>query len=112
VHFSKKQGPPVRFVSGDDPEAAAAVREVDLQAKFRMRATELAKAVKLALPKCSALRAHLRLDHDPQCVHVFAFGKQKIPCFSDNAVRKIKEALLTVDMNAIWQAHKQRQRTR
>jgi hypothetical protein len=112
VHFSKKQGPPVRFVSGDDPEAAAAVREVDLQAKFRMQATELSKVVGLTPPKCGALRAHLGIDDDPQCVHVFAFGKQKISCFSDNAVRKINEALPGVDMDAVWQAHRRKQARR
>ena len=34
VHFSKKQGAAVRYVGGDDPEGAAAVREVDLLRKF------------------------------------------------------------------------------
>ena len=34
VHFTKKQGVPVRFVAGDDPEEAGAVRELDLRKKF------------------------------------------------------------------------------
>jgi hypothetical protein len=31
VHFSKKEGAPVRYIGGDDPMEAAAVREVDSQ---------------------------------------------------------------------------------
>lgn len=51
VHFSKKEGAPVRFVTGDDPEGAAAVREVDLQKKFHMGASTLADKLKLSGPK-------------------------------------------------------------
>src|SRR6266699_3258204 len=47
VHFSKKEGAPVRYVGGDDPEAAAAVREVNLRKKYHLRASELAKALGL-----------------------------------------------------------------
>jgi hypothetical protein len=41
VHFSKKEGAPVRYIGGDDPTEAAAVREVDLRKKFHMRASDL-----------------------------------------------------------------------
>lgn len=67
VHFTKKEGAPVRFVSGDDPEAAAAVREVDLRKKFHMRASELAATLDLTEPKSRALRHHLAIDADPTC---------------------------------------------
>ncbi|MBE0532018.1 MAG: hypothetical protein IH626_14400 [Rhodospirillales bacterium] len=51
VRFSKKEGAPVRFVAGDDPQGAAAVREVDLQKKFHTGAAELAKALNLSGPR-------------------------------------------------------------
>jgi hypothetical protein len=38
--FSKTEGAPVRFVAADDPTEAAAVREIDLQRRFRYSATE------------------------------------------------------------------------
>jgi hypothetical protein len=44
VHFSRKEGAPVRYIGGDDPTEAAAVREVDLRKKFHMRASDLARA--------------------------------------------------------------------
>lgn len=102
VHFTKKQGAPVHYVGGDDPLAAAAVREIDLRKKFHMQAFPLANAVGLTTPKAKILRNHLGIDEDPTCSHVFEFGSQKIRCFSDNALRKMKEALPNVNMNKLW----------
>lgn len=106
VHFIKKQGAPVRFVSGDDPEEAGAIREIDLQKKFHITATDLAKKLGLTNPKTKALRNHLNLDSDKQCMHIFEFGKQKIPRFSDNALRMMKEFLKDNNIDEIWQAQK------
>jgi hypothetical protein len=111
VHFTKKEGAPVRFVSGDEPEAAAAVREVDLQRKFHLRASELAAALKLTGPKSCALRDHLGIDNDQNCCHVFKFGSTKIPCYSDNAMRRMTKALETLDIKEIWQVNKLKKRS-
>jgi len=102
VHFTKKQGAPVHYVGGDDPAAAAAVREVDLRKKFHLQRNELAAKVGLSPPKAKVLRAHLDIDQDPNCCHVFEFGAQKIPCFSDNAQRRMQEALANVDIAELW----------
>jgi len=104
VHFTKKQGAPVHYVGGDDPTAAAAVREVDLRKKFHLQATPLARKVGLSPPKAKVLRNHLKIDEDPTCSHLFEFGSSKFMCFSDNAVRKMQEALEQVDMAALWAA--------
>lgn len=104
VHFTKKQGAPVHYVGGDDPTAAAAVREVDLRKKFHLQATPLARKVGLSTPKAKVLRNHLKIDEDPTCSHLFEFGSSKFMCFSDNAVRKMQEALEQVDMTALWAA--------
>lgn len=102
VHFTKKQGAPVHYIGGDDPAAAAAVREVDLRRKFHLQAQPLAAKIGLSPPKSKALRQHLGIDDDPACSHVFEFGSQKIRCFSDNAVRQMQEALPNVDMQEVW----------
>jgi len=71
VRFTKKagEGAPVRFIPADDPTEAAAVREVDLQKRFHLSPTKLAKAIKLTPPKSHALRQRLGIDADPQCMH-------------------------------------------
>jgi hypothetical protein len=89
-------------VGGDDPAASAAVREIDLRKKFHMQRTELAAKIGLSAPKAKVLRAHLGVDDDASCCHVFEFGAQKIPCFSDNALRRMKEALPDLDMSELW----------
>ena len=104
VHFTKKEGAPVRFISGDDPTEAAAVREVDLQKKYHLSAKELAAKVKLTPPKAKAVRDHLQVDADPDCVHVFEFGTQRHPRSSDNAFAKMRECLRNESVDEIWAA--------
>ncbi|AAO53569.1 hypothetical protein ALQ37_03146 [Pseudomonas syringae pv. aptata] len=104
VHFTKKEGAPIRYIGGDDPAEAAAVRELDLQKKFYLGAADLAQKVGLTLPKASALRAHLGVDEDVACRDVFEFGSTRIPRFSDNAFRRMREALATVDIEDVWRA--------
>jgi hypothetical protein len=95
VHFTKKasEGVPVRLVAADDPTEAAAVREVDLQKRFHLTATQLAKKLNLTQPKSHALRKTLGIDVDPQCMHTFTFGKTKHPRFSDNAFTRMRSAV-------------------
>jgi hypothetical protein len=71
VHFSKREGAPVRYVSGDDPEAAGAIREVDLQKKYHLSPTALAERLGLSPNKCKALREMLRLDNDQSNMMIF-----------------------------------------
>lgn len=105
VHFTKKQGAPVRFVA-DDATPAAAIREVDLQRKFHRSATELAADLGLSVPQARALREHLGIDNDPNCSNEFVFGSQRIQRYSDNAYTRMRDAVRDLDMDAIWKAHK------
>lgn len=102
VRFVKKGGLPVRYVAADDPTAAAAVREVDLQRKYHASPAELASRLGLSGPRCVALRRHLGIDDDENCVHTFKFGSQVHRRYSDNALRQMKAALDHVDMDEIW----------
>ena len=97
VRFTKKteEGTPVRLIAADDPTEAAAVREVDLQKRFYLSATQLAKKLKLTPPKSYAARQQLGVDTDPQCMHTFMFGKSKHSMFSDNAFIRIRDAQAT-----------------
>jgi len=110
VHFTKRAGAPVQFVPADDPRAAAAVREVDLQRKYHMPPAKLADELSLTLPRSTALRRQLGLDDDEDCLHVFSFGSQQHRRYSDNALRRMREALKTVDMAEVWREHGPRRR--
>ena len=104
VRFVKKGGLPVTMVAGD-AEDAAAIRQVDLQKKYHRSSFDLADAVGLSRPRATALRAHLGIDQDPDCLHVFQFGSQRHPRFSDNAFVRMRDAAATLDMKAVWTAH-------
>ena len=73
VHFTKKDGAPVRYAA-DDSTPAAAIREIDLQNKYHRSPTELASALGLSGPRAVALRRHLGIDDDESCRHDFQFG--------------------------------------
>lgn len=109
VRFSKTEGAPVRLVGAggsDHLVDAAAIREVDLQRKYHWSPGDLAKKLGLTDPRSAALRRHLGIDDDSGCVHVFVFGSQRHPRYSDNALTKMREACQTLDMAAIWAGHR------
>jgi len=106
VRFVKKGGLPVQLIRADEPVDAAAVRVVDLQRKFHRSATDLAAAVGLTSPRAGALRAHLGIDDDKDCRHVFDFGSQKPVRYSDNAYTRMRDALAGgLNMDAVWASH-------
>ena len=99
---------PVRLVrDGDAGESvdAAAVREVDLQKKFHWSPFDLADKLSISRPRATALREHLGIDKASNCLHVFEFGSQKHPRYSDNALTRMREAIAGQDMDAIWKSH-------
>lgn len=97
---------PMQLVrDGNDVVDAAAVREVDLQKKFHWSPFDLADKLSISRPRATALRGHLGLDEDPDCRHVFEFGAQKHPRYSDNALTRMREAVATQDMDAVWKSH-------
>ncbi|MGP3725831.1 hypothetical protein [Cereibacter sphaeroides] len=106
VHFSKKAGAPVRYIGGDDPADAAAVRTLDLQKKFYLSRAALAERLKLSQPKAKVLRDHLRIDGDSGCHHAFEFGSQRISQYSDNAFRKMEDWLSSNDVERLWNDRK------
>ena len=105
LRFVKERtAPPVRY-EPDGNVPAAAVREVDLRAKFRRSPRELADALGLTSQRAVALRRHLGIDEDSSCFYEFVFQSQRHPRYSDNAFTRMLEAKNRLDMDAIWKAH-------
>lgn len=84
---------------------AAAIRDGDLQKKFHRPPNDLARAVGISAARGTALRAHLGIDSDEACWHVFVFGSQRHVRYSNNAYTRMRDAVRTLDMNAVWAAH-------
>lgn len=104
VHVTKREGAPVRYVS-DESSPAAAIREVDMQKKFYLSASDLAVKLGLTAPRAVALRRHLGIDTDPKCSRTFKFGSQNHVQYSDNALTSLREARDALDMELIWSVH-------
>ena len=99
--------PAVRYASGDDPEGAAAIREVDLQKKYHWSRSALAEKLGLSPNKAKAVRDFLRINEDPANVMVFEFGSQKHPRYSDNALRVLREAITPELVEQAWRERPQ-----
>ncbi len=107
VQTTRREGLPVRLIRADDPTDAAAVREVNLQQRYRYSRSELAARIGLTGPKAAALRAELGIDSDPECHHRFTFGNSVHNSYSDRAVQRMREAIDGgLDMGAVWQRHR------
>lgn len=103
VRFSKSSGVPVRLVKADEEVEAGAIREVDLQRKYHWTKPQLAKRFNLTTPRCLALRRYLGIEDDEIYRHDFVFGTQVHRQYSDNAYRRMKEALDSgVDLDEVW----------
>lgn len=106
VRVVKSGGLPVTFTSDPSTEPAA-IRTVDLQKKFWMGPLDLASRAGLKQNQALTMRRHLGLDaNDDHFSHQFVFGKSKHLRYSDNALRAIKDAVPTVDLARVWEAHR------
>ena len=103
VRFTKKEGAPVHLVAADDPAAAAAVREVDLQKKYHMSPAIFAEKLGLSQPKTKALRDFAEIDSNASYTHIFDFGSQRHSRFSDMALIKARETLAATSIDTIWE---------
>jgi hypothetical protein len=112
VRFVKKGGMPVRLVKdGEVMEEVdvGAVREVDLQKKYHRGPHDLADSLGLTRPRSNALREHLGIDADERFLHVFDFGAQRHPRYSDNAFTVMRDAIENgLDMESVWSSHRPR----
>jgi hypothetical protein len=100
VRFVKKGGVPVHYVGREDDVAAGAIRQVDLQNKYHWSKTDLASKLGPDTGRCKALRWRLGVDDDDDCRSDFVFGSQIHREYSDNAYKRMEEALqagLTMD---------------
>lgn len=104
VHFTKRQGAPVRYIS-DENIAAAGIREVDLLNKYHRPPKELAESLNISATRSTALRRHLGLDVDGAYSHEFRLGSVKQRRYSDNAFKEMKEVLAREDLESIYRAH-------
>ncbi|MFD7080309.1 DUF3644 domain-containing protein [Streptomyces sp. NPDC059918] len=91
VHFTKKDGAPVRWAGPD--EVAAAVKSEDKWVKYHWTRGGLAKKLNLSTPHAAALRWRLEIDGDESCHIQGSHNSTQLHGYSDNAYRKMRDAM-------------------
>lgn len=106
LRLTKKEGTPVHLVPEGTPGASVVgVKRVDELGFYCLGLTQLAKQVGLTSPKTLAVARYLSLQDDKECFKIIRIGSQEHKRYSQNATKRIKEALLTLDMDEVWQQH-------
>lgn len=105
VRFSRSEGLPVRYVTGAESSEASAIEEVDLQRKYHWTPSRLAQKLMIDTTRAKLLREHLGIDTNGADSHEFKFNKARHRGFSDNALKKMRQALLDLDIDAIVESH-------
>lgn len=107
VKLVKTGGLPMTYVSADSDVEPSAIRTVDLEKKFHMGPYDLADKAGIDRTKAIAVRRHFNLDaNDDVHSHRFVFGAQKHMRYSDNALKKMKEAKKSLNLDDLWNAHR------
>jgi hypothetical protein len=107
VKLVKTNGLPMTYVPAGSGVEPAAIRLVDLEKKFYMGAYDLADNADIKRTTATAVRRHFNLDaNDDVYSHRFVFGSQSLLRYSDNALRKMKEAKEALNIDHLWAAHR------
>lgn len=106
VHFNKKgEGAAVHFVPEDADVESAAIREVDLNARFSRTKAELADALGVKQHIATALRDHLAVDQDPRCYRDITYNNSVLRKYSDRAFAPMREFIKAGKAEAVRAAH-------
>lgn len=106
VRMVKKGGMPVTYTNESNVDASA-IRTVDLEKKFYMGPYDLADKAGVPRSQAVALRRHLGLDaNDDHFSHRFQFGRTKHLRYSDNALRAMRDAMQSIDLQRVWESHR------
>ncbi|MEJ1179262.1 MULTISPECIES: hypothetical protein [unclassified Pseudarthrobacter] len=107
VKLVKTGGLPMTYVAADSDVEPSAIRTVDLEKKFYMGPYDLADKSGIDRTRATAVRRHFNLDsNDDVHSHRFVFGSTNHMRYSDNALRKMREAKESLDLSELWNAHR------
>lgn len=107
MRITKKEGIPVHLVPEGTPGATVvAIKRVDELGYYSLSHTKLAEHVGLTSPKTTVLVRYLKLKENPKYYKQITIGKSKFDRYSEEAAQKIKEELLKINIDELWQKHR------
>ena len=108
LRLSKNEGMPVHLVTEETSgTSVVAVKRVDELGFYNLGAKNLAQKVGLTLPKTLAVVKHLGLRDDPDCYKEIIIGKSRFKRYSQKAINVVKEALVQLSADEIWEQQRQ-----
>ncbi len=103
IRLSKSEGEPVHLVPEGTPGATVvAIKKVDSLGFYNLGLKQIAKKLGLTEPKTLALVRHLDLQSEIDCFKEVKVGKSIFKRYSQQALRKLFEALPGVDIQEVW----------
>ena len=103
LRITKKEGVAVTLVPEGTPDSGVvAVRRVDELGFYNLGHRELSAKVGLSTNKTTAAIALLDLKSDEDCFKVFKLGKTQIGRYSQNAIKRIGDLLVSKSADEIW----------
>jgi hypothetical protein len=107
LRISKKEGVAVRLVrEGDSAAAIVAVKRVNELDYYSLGFVDLAEklAGTISRNRLTAVIRHLDIHGDPKYYKLVVIGKSLFGRYSEPALAFLREALQTLDVNAVWAA--------
>lgn len=107
IRIEKKEGEKVQVVPEGTPGGTVlAVKRVNELDYYSLGLHDLADKLGLGNNKALAVIRHLNLQGDPEHFKVVKVGRQTFKRYSAKALDAAKKALPSLDMDAVWAAHK------
>ena len=111
LRITKNDGMPITIVNDGSPGTSAiALKRVNELGFYSMGPQTLADKIGISVPMLNALVEHLGIKNDIDCYKEFTPRKTPYKQYSQNAMKRIRECIETEDVDAIWEADKERRR--
>jgi len=109
LRISKKEGVPVRLISeADGMTGAVAIRRVNESDYYNLGLQALSKKVGIGRNKLLEVIREIGIQDDLDYFKLIRVGKVEGKMYSQQAIRKLKEAVQTLDVEEIWSRRKNR----
>lgn len=107
IKLTKKEGVPVHLVPEGTPGATIiSVKRVNELDFYNLPLHKIAEHLSLSSPRALAIIHHLNIQSNFDYFKEFVIGSQKTKRYSKQALDFMKSELPKLDMNAVWNKHK------
>lgn len=113
LRLTKREGIPVRLVpEGTAGSTVVGVKRVNELDFYNLGHTQLAELVGIGSARLVAVLQYLTLEQDPNCFKMITIGNSRFKRYSQNAIARVRSALVEPGLDTIWSEYMQRRRKR